>query len=506
MNYFFIRLMRFGLFLFVICNFSFVCTQPKSVTILHTNDMHAAFIPHEAGWIKTSPKPMVGGFRQLAYIVDSIRHAKNATLLLDAGDVMTGTPIAEIDYEEATGGALFEMMNKIGYEAWTFGNHDLDISQDNLKKLTRIAKFPTLSANVVDDESKFSLNNKPYLIFNKSGLRIGIIGIMSKDLFSLTNTNNLKGLKVLSPIETAQKEIDEISSQTDLIIGLTHEGVDEDSILAVSTHGLNVIIGAHSHTRLKSPKLVNGVIICQTGANCENLGELELTVENKKVTSFTGKLIQLWARKDLPENDISKMIDEFKAKIDKEYGEVIGTLANDWKRSSSGESGIGNFIAEAIRDGANAQIGITNTSGIRKDFLAGPITKLDLFEISPFRNFICTYSMSGKELIDFAKRYTQSLANGRASIQLSGIECSYKLINGNPEIVSLQIGSKEVSEKENYLCATSDYVINQGSRYLSFVPAEVTYSSTTIYNVLVEKVRKDKTVGDKSVNHFREVK
>src|SRR5258706_14892667 len=73
--------------------------QPKTLTILHTNDIHAAFIPHEAFWIQSNPKPMVGGFQELSWMVDSVRKAKGDVLMLDGGDVMTGTPIAEFDYK-----------------------------------------------------------------------------------------------------------------------------------------------------------------------------------------------------------------------------------------------------------------------------------------------------------------------------------------------------------------------------------------------------------------------
>ena len=107
--------------------------QPKTITILHTNDIHASFVPHEAVWVKENPKPLVGGFNELSFVVDSLRHVKPVTLLLDAGDVMTGNPITEYTYGGAEGGALFEMMNRIGYELWTPGNHDFDISSANLR-------------------------------------------------------------------------------------------------------------------------------------------------------------------------------------------------------------------------------------------------------------------------------------------------------------------------------------------------------------------------------------
>ena len=343
-----------------LCGLSLVCTQPKTVTILHTNDMHAAFLPHPAGWVRSDPKPMVGGFQELWWAVDSLRKAVGTSILMDAGDVMTGTPIAEYEDKGVYGSALFEMMNDIGYEVWTIGNHDIDISQDNLRGLTKIARFPTLSANLTDSLGNFVLNNKDFIILEKGGVKIGIIGIMSRELFRLTNTNNLGGLMVSSPVQTAQRLIDKVDPLTDLIVALTHEGVDEDSILAASTNGLDVIIGWHSHTRLTSPKVVNGVLICQTGSNCENLGVLTLTVEDDKVTKYDGKLLQLWAREDRPPNKMSEVIKGIRSKIDREYGEVLGSLPADLRRSRQGESAIGDFVADAIREGSAAQVGVTN--------------------------------------------------------------------------------------------------------------------------------------------------
>ena len=168
-------------------------------------------------------------------MVDSIRKAKGEILMLDGGDVMTGSPISEIDFQGSTGGALFEMMNKVGYDAWTIGNHDLDISQDNLRQHTGIVHFPTVSANLTDSSGNLPFNNKEYVILNKGGLRIGVIGLMTPELFSVTNTKNLHGLKVLSPSDVTQKLIDKIKDQVDVTVVLSHEGVDIDSTVATQS-------------------------------------------------------------------------------------------------------------------------------------------------------------------------------------------------------------------------------------------------------------------------------
>jgi 2',3'-cyclic-nucleotide 2'-phosphodiesterase (5'-nucleotidase family) len=303
-----------------------------------------------------------------------------------------------------------------------------------------------------------------------------------------------------------QKIIDSIRNETDLIVAVTHEGVDYDSLLAVGTHGLNVIIGGHSHTRLTSPKLVNGVIICQAGSNCENLGELELTVEDRKVTRYDGKLIPLWARADRPETDMSKFVNEFKEKVDKNYGGVLGTLAADWKRVGRGESNIGNFVVDAMREAASADIAVTNSSGIRKDMSAGPLRKLDLFEIMPFRNSLCTFAMTGTELKAFAQRYAQALADGNASTQVSGLKCTWKRSPEGIVLEELSVNGKAVDDKASYTCATSDFVVNQADKYLGFVPPNVSYSDTTVFQALVGKATKEKSIHTQIENRFQEIR
>ncbi len=485
---------------------SFGCSQSKTLTILHTNDIHAGYVPHEAIWVNSDPKPMVGGFEELWWTVDSLRKVKGATIVLDGGDQMTGTPISDIDYKGASGGAIFEMMNMVGYDAWTIGNHDLDISQDNLRKLISILTFPTVSANLLDTLGNFPLSNKDYVIVNKNGIRIGVIGFMAPDLFKLTNTNNLKGLKVLKPSDIAQGVIDKIYGQTDLIVALTHAGVDEDSILAVSTHGINVIIGGHSHTRLRTPKYINGVIICQAGSNCENLGELNLIFEDHKVTHYDGKLIQLWARANRGKTEMGNFVKRFQDEVSSNYGERIGTLVTDWKRTGKGETNLGDFIADAMREAGNAQIAVTNTSGIRKDLSAGPIRKLDMYEICPFRNYLSTFPLSGKEVRTFVEQHVQSLADGKSSLQISGIECTWKRADGKISITSLKVGKNEVKDNAEYIFATTDYFINQGDKYLGFMPANVTISGKTIYDILIEKVQKEKTINSQIENRFQEIR
>jgi 5'-nucleotidase / UDP-sugar diphosphatase len=464
--------------------------QPKTLTILHTNDMHAGFLPHDAFWIKGKPKPLIGGFNELSFAIDSIRRVKPATLVLDAGDVMTGNPITEYPYAGVSGGVLFAMMNQIGYDAWTPGNHDFDYTPENLRKLTSIANFPTVSANVLDTLNNFPVNNKEYIVIEKNGMKIGIIGAMSSEFYELVSKNSTVGIKILPPIETVKRLAEQLKSQTDLLIALTHEGVDYDSILAENVPQLNVIVGGHSHTKLIKPKIVNDVIIVQTGFHCENLGILDMTVENHRIVSYNGSLLPLWynsARKSTP---LSIFIDSMKNEIDRDYAVVLAELKNDWINNHS-ENAMGNFIADAHREAAGADVGFMNTAGIRKNMSAGPITKRDLFEILPFRNILMKFKLTGKHIKSIVEYYI----DGHPNIQTSGITCEWRhKLNGSIEFKTFLVNGKPLDENKVYIGAASDYLLGEAKKYLGIEVPDMTSTNLTVFSIVENKLMRMKEI------------
>jgi 2',3'-cyclic-nucleotide 2'-phosphodiesterase (5'-nucleotidase family) len=482
--------------LFLLCLLPLISTAALAggegqITILHTNDMHAQFIPKEAFWVKETPRPLVGGFVRIQELVDSLRGVSANTLLVDAGDVMTGNPITDRVFRGAEGGALFEMMNLIGYDAWAPGNHDFDISQENFRRLVAIPRFPTLSANLRDDRNGFPFGNRPYAIVERGGVRIGIIGVMHPGLYGLVNQNNLTGVRVLSPLETVQKYVDEIDPKTDLIIILSHQGVDLDSAMAEGLHGADVIIGGHSHTRLRHPKSVNGILIVQAGSSTENLGVLQLTVAEDRVVKSDGWLIPTWVRPGpARQGQLVALVDSMKEEIDREYSEVIATLTGEWKRGER-QSPIGTFIAEAQRVAAGADVGFMNTHGIRKDQPAGPMTKRDLFEILPFRNLLATFQLSGAELKEIV-RYS---LERRSAIQISGLTATFARVgNGRVEVREVIVNGKPVEPEAMYRCAASDYFVGEAKDYLGLEITQPTMLQKTVFAVVEEAIRKEQKI------------
>jgi 2',3'-cyclic-nucleotide 2'-phosphodiesterase (5'-nucleotidase family) len=502
-----IGLFKNGLKLIValICNVIFLgvlFTQPKTVTILHTNDIQAGFIPHEATWVKEKPKPLIGGFNELSYAVDSLRCIKNWTILLDAGDIMTGNPITEYKYGGAEGGALFEMMNLVGYDAFSPGNHEFDISQENFRRLIKIARFSTLAANVVDTTGQLFVPRSGFFILERNEIKIGFIGIMSNQFHELVNKRNGEGIVILSPIAALQKWVDSLKQYVDIIVALTHEGINDDSVLAMNVKGLDIIVGGHSHTVLRHPKVVNGVIIVQAGSHCENLGILDLTIENRRIIKYNGELLPLWYNSARGTTPLSMFIDSMKNRIDIDYGEVLGTLKTDWTRRN-GESGIGNFVTDAQKEAAGADIGLMNNYGIRKDISAGPITKLDVFEMLPFRNVLTKFEITGKQIRDIV-RY--EIEKGPV-IQTSGIRCKWRYgDNGEILFISFLVNGKPVNDEKIYSGAANDYLVGVMPKYIDFEITGITYLDQTISTAVEKKIRDMKEIRSVTEHRIRKVK
>jgi 2',3'-cyclic-nucleotide 2'-phosphodiesterase (5'-nucleotidase family) len=414
---------------------------------------------------------------------------------------MTGNPIADRVYEGAEGGALIEMMNLIGYEGWTPGNHDFDLSYANFLKLAAIARFPVVECNLTDEQSGKPITKREFAILEKNGVKVGIFGVMSSEYYGLVNKKSAKGVKLMPTIKIARRLIEMLRPQVDLVVAITHAGVDEDSLIAINVKGLDVIIGGHSHTRLKQPKYINGVVIVQAGSNCENLGVLDLTVENHALTRWSGELHQLWYHPDRT-TVVTALVDSFKTEIDKEYSQVIGT----WEvevNSEGADRRLGNFLCEAQRVAAGADLGFMNNGGIRKRFAAGPITKQDLFEVLPFRNILVSFKLTGAQVREIV---LQNIAE-RSGFQLSGVECEWRRnAEGKIEFVTLLVNGKPLKDQSTYTGAASDYMMGEAKRYLGIEMPELTYMDETVFNATEKMIRTMKNVPGMLKGRIKELK
>jgi len=471
-----------------------------SLMVLHTNDQHSQFAPAPATWIQKDPKPGIGGMVALKDQIDKARASGKATLLLDAGDFMTGTPVAKLKVDGALGGGYVEMLNEMGYQALTIGNHEFDEGQENLQRLIGLARYDVLSANLYKDDHLFA--PKPYAIYEAGGIRVGVIGITLSELFEMTAKKNLDGIRVLDPVQTAQKMVDEVDGKTDLIILLTHTGVDIDRELAQKVRGIDIIVGGHSHSRLNKPILENGVIIVQADSKTRYLGRLTVDVAHDAVAHYDYALVPCWADSvSQPDPFLAKQVAAYGDQINADYGRSIGQLRTDWLRNSQGESNIGNYIADVMRKTAGTDFAVINSGGIRKDLPAGPIKKLDIVEILPFSNTLVTFSCTGAEVLKMAQTNAQAAAKTEPGVlQVSGLQYRYRITPaGIIEVSQVTINGIPVDPKARYTGATIDFILfGQAERFLGFLPKDkIENTNQLLADVVMAAIEAESIVASK---------
>ncbi|MGQ9561406.1 MAG: bifunctional metallophosphatase/5'-nucleotidase [Candidatus Oleimicrobiaceae bacterium] len=475
---------------------------PTDIVILHTNDMHAQFLPSSSEQGRTQ----VGGMVALEYFVRRAREEGKPTLVVDAGDYMTGTPVSSMVVHGARGGGMIEMMNLVGYDAATLGNHEFDNGQDNLKKLIALANFDVLCANLWRGDSLFA--PLPYKVYKVGPLRVGVVGLILEKLFEEVARRQVEGLRVESIIQAAQRAIDQLDPVTDLIILLTHQGDDEDRTLAQAIRGADVIIGGHSHTRIPNPQKVNGVIVAQTGAYLQSLGRLDLKVAADSVVNFHGRLIPLLVDSvRAPNPQMEELVTSFQKRIDEEYGQVIGHLLNDWRGSRYGESNVGNFVADVMRKAVQADFATINSGGIRKSIKAGPLRKVDIVELLPFANTLVTFTCTGKELLTFLELNATNVALQRGGLmQVSGLTCAYKVTGDRAEVLAASVGGKPINPQATYRGVTVDFVIyGQAERYLGFEPKNPQNTGLVLSEVVMDYIAKYPRVSSKVEGRIKRV-
>lgn len=267
----------------------------KKITILHTNDVHSHIDPFGP---EDGRNPNQGGVARRASLIEGIRAENPNTLLLDAGDIFQGTP-----YFNYYGGELeFKLMSMLKYDAATLGNHDFDNGIEGLYAQLPHAKFDFISANYDFSNTIMDTHTKPYKLFVKNGIKIGVFGL-GIQLAGLVDKQMYKETVYLDPIEIAQdmSRILKENEKCDLIICLSHLGYNyrnsperrSDLSLAAATKDIDLIIGGHTHTFLKKPTIVKNssdqnVLVNQVGCFGINLGKIDFYFDSAKNKTAEG--------------------------------------------------------------------------------------------------------------------------------------------------------------------------------------------------------------------------
>ena len=243
-----------------VCVFTVVAVaQKKQLVILHTNDTHSCIMPLNPNLADTALAGRGGFLRRMALIEDE-RAKTPGLLLIDSGDFSQGSPY----YNFYKGEVEVELMNRMGYDVATIGNHEFDFGLENMARIFRMAKFPIVCANYDFTGTSVEGLVKPYTIIKRSGLKIGLFGL-SPQPRGLVDTTKFVGVKYLDPVETAERmaALLKTKKKCDVVICVSHLGWENeeltDQMLVPATRDIDIVLGGHSHTYMKTLQYVKNV-------------------------------------------------------------------------------------------------------------------------------------------------------------------------------------------------------------------------------------------------------
>jgi 2',3'-cyclic-nucleotide 2'-phosphodiesterase (5'-nucleotidase family) len=453
-------------------------SSSEKIVLIHSNDTHGTFKPYEINI--NGEDRLVGGMEAVSHYLNKIKTEEENVLVIEKGDLLTGTLAAELEYKGAVGGMMMEFLNRLDYDIWSFGNHDFDKGQKNALSLSKVANFPTVMANIIYKESGELFPVKPYHIFQLGRLRVGIIAVMEENFLTEVQKDRVEGLDVLPVIPTLNSYIPGLNKQTDLLVVISHGWFKEAVRIARSVPGIDIVLVAAEDGKFEN---VNGVLVQSIKGHLKTLGYIKAEVKNDRIVSYEQKLIWLWADVELkPSAHVSALVRDVEESIGKEYEKVIGEAKFGLsfryypRETSQPESPLGNWITDVMRWKTGAQVGLHNSGAIRADIKAGNVTKGDIFDVSPFRNTLVVFKLTAQQIKD-ALEY--DVERGWDRLQVSGIKYKYYPKNVRPygeRVVYIEIGG-EVIEKDGiilepekvFTVVSNDYLVGHAKeKYFGF--------------------------------------
>lgn len=257
--------------------------QDKTLLILHTNDTHSCVMPLSRHLSDTALADRGGYMRRMAMIEGERKHTPKL-LLIDSGDFSQGSSY----YTLFKGNVEVGLMNMMGYDVATIGNHEFDFGLDNMARLFRMAKFPILCANYDFTGTPVEGLVKPYAVIKRDGVRIGLFALCPQ-LDGLVLAESCAGVRYLDPVACAEKAVAALKKQKcDIIVCVSHLGWDlkdmNDQILISRTRGIDIVLGGHSHDYFEQLRYVSNldgtpVPVDQNGKHGAYVGRIELKMK-----------------------------------------------------------------------------------------------------------------------------------------------------------------------------------------------------------------------------------
>jgi 5'-nucleotidase len=465
-----------------------------SLTILHTNDFHARFEPinkYDSGCSSedNTEGKCFGGSARLVTAVEAARARSNNSILVDGGDQFQGT----LFYTYYKGALAAEMMNKLGYDGMTVGNHEFDDGPEVLRGFMDAVNFPVLMSNAdVTREPLLAEKLPKSVIIERGGEKLGLIGLTPQDTDELASPG--PNINFLDPVTAVQAEVTKLEAEgVNKIIVLSHSGYKTDLRVANETTGVDVIVGGHSNTYLSNtsdrgegpyPTMVGTTAVVQAYAYGKFLGELNVTFDDAGViTEAVGE--PLIMDSSVAEDDATlariaeaaKPLEEIRNKV---VAEAAAPIGGDRADCRSAECEMGSLIADAMLARVKDQgidVAIQNGGGIRASIDAGPVTMGEVLTVLPFQNTLSTFQVSGATIVAALENGVSQIEDGAGRFpQVAGMSFAFDRTQAaGSRISDVKIGDAPIDLDKMYGVVSNNYVRNGGDGYDMFKTAENAY-------------------------------
>ena len=463
------------------------------ITILHTNDFHARFEPISAFDSTCAPEDneageCFGGSGRLVTAIQDAKERNDNWLLVDGGDQFQGT----LFYTYYKGAAAAEMMNKMGYDAMTVGNHEFDDGPEVLRNFVDAVEFPILMSNAdISGEPLLADAIQKSTVIEKNGERIGLIGLTPQDTDELASPG--PNVTFSDPVEAVQAEVDRLTADgVNKIIVLSHSGYGVDQRVAEETTGVDVIVGGHTNTLLGDmegaagpyPTMVGDTAIVQAYAYGKFLGELDVTFDDEgNVISAEGEPLLLDAAVAEDEATVGR-IGELAQPLDEIRNEVVAETTAPIEGSREvcrqQECEMGNLVADAMLERVQDQgidVAIANSGGLRASIDEGEVTMGEVLTVLPFQNTLSTFEVTGQALIDALENGVSQYEEQAGRFpQVAGMSFSFdpSAEPGN-RVSDVTVGDEPIDPNATYGAVSNNYVRNGGDGYSMFEDAANAY-------------------------------
>ena len=493
--------------------------EPLRLHLIWTNDIHGHIAPEPARFMNPNFPPPLGGGASLANYVAQVRaeaeRQDEPMLIVDVGDFFQGTPVGT----KTQGDAVAEYFNTLDYDVIVPGNHDFDMGRENTERLADLTKAPWICANLRDESDGEIVDwCQPTIIFERGGLKIGCIGIITPGTVAMSFPQNIEGLIFDPMLPAVEKYRDELLAQgADMIALLIHEGLpydpelgwkriaegeDADSDqqdaqgggygyvyggamnlmeLVNAVEGVDFAVGGHTHRGYNEPWIdpMTHTMCFESFGNGSSVGHAILLIDQATGTLVgydtphdRGTLITLFEDELWPEETMQAALKPYVDEAEAAMNMVVGSSAVNLTRGGPGSNLIGNLVTDAMRTYFDADFSFQNLGGLRANVPSGDITAKDVFSVLPFGNELVIVKMKGEMIRRVVERKVRGDSGG---ICTSGARIVFNKNRPNLDrVCELEVAGEPLDPERVYDVVCTSFLMegNSGLDFLTTIPAE----------------------------------